>query len=76
MRNLGKLALLTVLSLLGTATAQEHGRPKRAPPPPSIYSDDHWDYSTRLTTGNFKNIIKQEVDAGRTLFIRFIASSG
>jgi len=42
----------------------------------AIYPDDHWDYSTKLTDENFDDTIKQTIDAGKTLFIRWIASAG
>jgi len=42
----------------------------------AIYPDDHWDYSTKLTDDNFDDTIKQNIDAGKTLFIRWIASAG
>ena len=42
----------------------------------AIYPDDHWTYSTKLTSDNFEAKVKAEVDAGRTLFVRWIASAG
>ena len=41
-----------------------------------IYPDGHWDYSTKLTVGTFDDHIKTQVDAGKTLFVRWIASEG
>jgi len=41
-----------------------------------IYPDGHWTRSNRMTTSNFDDIVKREVDAGKTLFVRWIASSG
>jgi len=41
-----------------------------------IYPDDHWDYSTELTTSNADDFIKTNVDAGKTVFVRWIASEG
>jgi len=41
-----------------------------------IYPDDHWTYSTELTTDNADGFIKDNVDAGKTVFIRWIASEG
>jgi len=43
---------------------------------PNIYPDDHWDYSTELTVDNFNPTVQKEIDAGRTFFVRFIASHG
>lgn len=42
----------------------------------SIYPDDHWKHSTKLTTENADEVIKKNVDAGKTLFVRWIASEG
>ena len=42
----------------------------------AIYPDDHWDYSTELTTENFDEFVQSEIDSGRTLFVRWIASPG
>ena len=42
----------------------------------AIYPSDHFEYSKKLTTSNYKDFIKSEVDAGRTLFVRWIASEG
>ena len=40
----------------------------------AIYPDDHWNYSTKLTTGNYADSIQNEIDNGKTVFVRFIAS--
>jgi len=42
----------------------------------AIYPDDHWTYSTKMTTDNFEAKVTEEVEAGRTLFVRWIASAG
>ena len=42
----------------------------------AIYPDDHWDYSKELTTDNFESTVQAEIDADRTLFVRWIASPG
>ena len=81
------VASATAISLLVVAVSSQqqrnYGRPKhghhgvaRPPKPPSIYPDDHWSYSTKLTPENFKDTIQKEIDAGRTFFVRWIASSG
>jgi len=41
-----------------------------------IYPDGHWDRSTELSTGNVDEFVKTNVDAGKTVFIRWIASEG
>jgi len=42
----------------------------------AIYPDDHWNYSKKLTADTFDDIVKEEINAGRTLFVRWIASPG
>jgi hypothetical protein len=42
----------------------------------AIYPDDHWTYSTKLTEANFDETIKEAVDGGKTMFVRWIASAG
>jgi len=42
----------------------------------AIYPDGHWDYSKKLTVDNFDATVKEEVDAGKTFFVRWIASEG
>ena len=42
----------------------------------AIYPDGHFDIATKLTTDNFEAKVKEEVDAGRTFFVRWIASAG
>jgi hypothetical protein len=42
----------------------------------AIYPDDHWTYSTKLTTDNADATIKEAIDAGKTMFVRWIASEG
>lgn len=41
-----------------------------------IYPDTHWDYSKQLTQDNHKGVITDAISAGKTLFVRFIASEG
>mgnify|MGYP000539261936 FL=1 len=41
-----------------------------------IYPDDHFEYATKLTQENFNNEVTAAVDAGKTMFVRFIASEG
>lgn len=41
-----------------------------------IYPDGHWSAVTKVTTSNFENLVKTEVDSGRTFFVRWIASAG
>jgi len=40
----------------------------------TIYPDDHWSFSTKLTTSNYADSIQSEIDNGKTVFVRFIAS--
>jgi hypothetical protein len=40
----------------------------------AIYPDDHWSYATKLTEENFESTVQNEIDAGRTFFVRWIAS--
>jgi hypothetical protein len=42
----------------------------------AIYPSDHWSYSTKLTTSNYADKIQEEIDAGKTVFVRWIASEG
>lgn len=42
----------------------------------AIYPDDHWTYSSKLTTSNYADSIQKEIDDGKTVFVRFIASEG
>lgn len=42
----------------------------------AIYPDDHFSFSKKLTTSNFDNEIKEAVDSGKTMFVRWIASAG
>jgi len=42
----------------------------------AIYPSDHWSYSAKLTEGNFEKTVQAEIDAGRTFFVRWIASAG
>ena len=41
-----------------------------------IYPDDHWQFSTKLTTSNADEFIKSNIDKGKTVFVRWIASEG
>jgi len=41
-----------------------------------IYPDGHWDAVTKLTTENADSFVKENVDAGKTVFVRWIASEG
>jgi len=42
----------------------------------AIYPADHFTFSKELTTDNFDAHVQSEIDAGRTLFVRWIASEG
>lgn len=41
-----------------------------------IYPDGHWDYVKKCTVDNMDQTVKDAVDAGKTLFVRWIASEG
>jgi hypothetical protein len=41
-----------------------------------IYPDGHFDAVTKMTDSNKDQVIKDAVDSGKTLFVRFIASEG
>lgn len=41
-----------------------------------IYPESHWTYSSELTTDNFDSFVKDNVDAGKTVMVRWIASEG
>jgi len=41
-----------------------------------LYPDDHWSYSTKLTTENYVDTIQSEIDNGKTVFVRWVASEG
>ena len=41
-----------------------------------MYPEGHFDTVTKLTADNKDDVIKSTVDAGKTLFVRFIASEG
>ena len=61
-----RLIIFVISSLLAIANASNGG----------IYPEGHWDYSTKLTTANFDGIVKDNIDKGKTLFVRWIASEG
>jgi hypothetical protein len=42
----------------------------------AIYPDGHWDHATELTASTADEFVKKNVDAGKTVFIRWIASEG
>jgi len=54
-----------VLSLLAASQANA-----------GIYPSGHFDFVTKLTTANVNDEIKKAVDAGKTMFVRTIASEG
>ena len=41
-----------------------------------IYPEGHWKHATKLTPANFEGFVESQVDAGKTLFVRWIASEG
>lgn len=61
-RGFSHLAIIVIAVVTGLAQA--------------IYPPDHWNYSTKLTLDNYVSKIQDEIDAGKTVFVRFIASEG
>jgi len=59
-RRAAEMALIAAVTLLATA----------------IYPSDHWQHATKLTQNNFEPFVKEQVDAGKTLVVRWIASAG
>ena len=45
-------------------------------PPPRADPEGHFDKVHKCTQGNFDALVKEQVDAGKTLFVRWIASEG
>ena len=41
-----------------------------------IYPDDHWEHATELTPDTADAWVQENVDAGKTALIRWIASEG
>jgi hypothetical protein len=41
-----------------------------------IYRTGHFNLVTELTTDNFEETVRTNVDGGKTLFVRWIASQG
>jgi len=60
------MAALSVLCTFALAAVVQGG----------IYPDGHWDHSTELTADSADDFVKSNVDAGKTVFIRWIASEG
>jgi len=60
------MAVFSVLIALSTLAFVQGG----------IYPDGHWDRATELTTDTADAFVKENVDAGKTVFIRWIASEG
>lgn len=64
------MAVLSVISRVVTLAAVA------AMATAGIYPDGHWDHSTELSTGNADSFVKENVDDGKTVFVRWIASEG
>jgi len=41
-----------------------------------LYPEGHWDRATELSAANADDFVKSNVDAGKTVFVRWIASEG
>jgi len=59
-------ALSALVGILATASVAQAG----------IYPDNHWEHATKLTTDNADEFVKTNVDAGKTVVVRWIASEG
>jgi hypothetical protein len=59
---MARLSLFLAIASLATAQA--------------IYPPDHWSFSTKLSNANADGFIKENIDAGKTVFVRWIASAG
>jgi hypothetical protein len=42
----------------------------------AIYPENHFDVVTKCTQATFDGFVKEQVDSGKTLFVRWIASAG
>ena len=40
----------------------------------AIYPDNLWDHSVQLTESDFDAKVQEQIDAGKTMFVRFIAT--
>jgi len=60
------MAALSVLCALALSAVAHAG----------IYPEGHWEHATELTPDNADDFVKTNVDAGKTVFIRWIASEG
>lgn len=61
------MALLrSSLALLAITGARSEG----------IYPSGHFDHVKKLSTDNVNDFVKEGVDAGKTVFVRWIASEG
>ena len=40
----------------------------------AIYTEELWEHSVKLEEHDFNVIVQDEIDSGRTMFVRFIAS--
>jgi len=69
-----RCASLLVLVLIVLILAAEG---VRAADDDLFYPDDHWSYSTQIKDREaFDAHVRSEIEAGRTLFVRWIASTG
>jgi hypothetical protein len=60
--SLMRVFILVCLALLGLAFG--------------IYGPNHWSHSKELTNDNFDSFISTNLDEGKTVMVRFIASEG
>ena len=74
---------LLSIAAAGTQRASVQGRPQQpmlgvaaVALLAGIYPEGHFDKVHKCTESNFDDLIKTSVDAGKTLFVRWIASEG
>jgi len=60
------MAALSVLCAFALAAVVQGG----------LYPEGHWDRATELSPDSADDFVKSNVDAGKTVFIRWIASEG
>jgi len=68
---------LRALVLLSVATLVSAGcGPSEGADSSSIYPDGHFDHVSKPNKDDFEDTVKMNVDAGKTMFVRWIASEG
>jgi hypothetical protein len=60
------MAALSVLCVFALSAVAQAG----------IYPEGQWEHATELSPENADDFVKTNVDAGKTVFVRWIASEG